>query len=418
MKRQFRGWCSVFFALCMLVPIFALRIGSAETVQATSGNGKDTVRFFAESYGNAKIWFRQTEGQCYELSYTHMVDGLQGDEEEWGKYHITVRTPSGYEYTEDWDDTFGNETYVLKLPNAGRYMITVTPFTQSEMTASWLLDKFNGWSRQPSWWIDSCENCQCSSNLSVSVYVQKVDQDTGAVLHERSETLQFGNNTVTAGTTPSDYQRTSDSSISVYVDMNGRPDRNTVTFYYKRKNPGRQDSGSSSNPVGSKTAWISINCYGTDDVWLKGNNLELSPGTYTITPDFYETTYNGSKYSITGARSYSVTVYSDGTATSTAFNFYYEKQSRNNSHSSGSGLYGLAKQKLATRYGPSTKYEDGGTYNVAGQYIRILSRAYDRANGIWWVKCEIPYRNEIRVLWTGYKRFDSSTIPLDSIPIE
>ena len=81
-------------------------------------------------------------------------------------------------------------------------------------------------------------------------------------------------------------------------------------------------------------------------------------------------------------------------------------------------LYGLAKQKLATRDGPGTTYNEKGTYNVAGQYIRVLSRAWDARNGIWWVKCEIPYRNEIRVLWTGYKRFDPATLPLESIPIE
>ena len=82
------------------------------------------------------------------------------------------------------------------------------------------------------------------------------------------------------------------------------------------------------------------------------------------------------------------------------------------------GLYGLAVQKLATRNGPGTTYDEKGTYNVAGQYIKVLSRAWDSRNSIWWVKCEIPYRGEIRVLWTGYKRFDSSTLPLESIPIE
>ena len=81
-------------------------------------------------------------------------------------------------------------------------------------------------------------------------------------------------------------------------------------------------------------------------------------------------------------------------------------------------LWGLTIDKLATRSGPSTTYQGMGTYSVKGQWIKVLSRAWDTRNGIWWVKCEIPYRNEIRVLWTGYKRFDSSTIPLESIPIE
>ena len=88
------------------------------------------------------------------------------------------------------------------------------------------------------------------------------------------------------------------------------------------------------------------------------------------------------------------------------------------STSSSGGLYGLATTRLSTRTGPGTQYEDGGTYNVSGQYIRVLSRAWDSRNSIWWVKCEIPYRGSVRVLWTGYKRFDASTLPLESIPIE
>lgn len=81
-------------------------------------------------------------------------------------------------------------------------------------------------------------------------------------------------------------------------------------------------------------------------------------------------------------------------------------------------LYGLATDKLATRSGPGTQYAGKGTYSVAGQYIRVLSRAWDSRNGIWWVKCAIPYKKETRILWTGYKRFDSETLPLESIPIE
>jgi len=81
-------------------------------------------------------------------------------------------------------------------------------------------------------------------------------------------------------------------------------------------------------------------------------------------------------------------------------------------------IYGLTIDKLATRKGPGTQYEGGGTYSVKGQYIKVLTRAYDKRNGIWWVKCEIPYRNEIRVLWTGYKRFDASQLPLECIPLD
>ena len=81
-------------------------------------------------------------------------------------------------------------------------------------------------------------------------------------------------------------------------------------------------------------------------------------------------------------------------------------------------IYGLTIDKLATRKGPGTQYEGGGTYSVKGEYIEVLAKAYDKRNGIWWVKCVIPYHGEERILWTGYKRFDKNTLPLEIIPEE
>ena len=83
-----------------------------------------------------------------------------------------------------------------------------------------------------------------------------------------------------------------------------------------------------------------------------------------------------------------------------------------------SALYGLAIKKLATRSAPSPYAEDTGTYFVEGQRIRIYSRAYDPNEDAWWVKCDIPYHGEIRTLWTWYTRFDSTSLPLEKIPIE
>lgn len=79
-------------------------------------------------------------------------------------------------------------------------------------------------------------------------------------------------------------------------------------------------------------------------------------------------------------------------------------------------VYGLAIEKLATRKGPGTQYAGGGTYSVKGQQIKLLARAHD--GSIWWIKCEIPYHGEIRVLWTGYKRFDHASFNLEDLPEE
>ena len=81
-------------------------------------------------------------------------------------------------------------------------------------------------------------------------------------------------------------------------------------------------------------------------------------------------------------------------------------------------IYGLTIAKLSTRKGPGTQYKEGGTYSVKDQWIKVLAKAWDKRNGIWWVKCEIPYHGETRVLWTGWKRFDHSTISLDDLPEE
>jgi hypothetical protein len=81
-------------------------------------------------------------------------------------------------------------------------------------------------------------------------------------------------------------------------------------------------------------------------------------------------------------------------------------------------VYGLTIDKLATRTGPGTQYDEGGTYNVKGEYIKVLAKAWDNRNDIWWVKCEIPYNGETLILWTGWKRFDHDTISLDDLPEE
>ena len=88
------------------------------------------------------------------------------------------------------------------------------------------------------------------------------------------------------------------------------------------------------------------------------------------------------------------------------------------SSTSNGELYGLVTKKLATRSGPSPRAEDTGTYSVKGKWLRVYSRAYDPIENAWWVKCDVSYHGEIRTLWAWYTRFDSKTLPLESIPID
>lgn len=77
----------------------------------------------------------------------------------------------------------------------------------------------------------------------------------------------------------------------------------------------------------------------------------------------------------------------------------------------------LAIDDLATRSGPSTEYRETGSYPLKGDYVTLISVAYDK-NDICWVQCEVPYKNTLRRIYTGLKRFDINSFDLDSVPEE
>lgn len=80
-------------------------------------------------------------------------------------------------------------------------------------------------------------------------------------------------------------------------------------------------------------------------------------------------------------------------------------------------VYGSTIDRLSTRSGPSTEYRETGTYYVEGESVRILSLAYDR-NDICWVQCEVSYGSKLRRVYTGLKRFDTTTFDLATVPEE
>lgn len=77
-------------------------------------------------------------------------------------------------------------------------------------------------------------------------------------------------------------------------------------------------------------------------------------------------------------------------------------------------VLGLTIDNLATRSGPSTDYTELGTYRVKGEYVPIISYASDGSGRIW-VQCEVPYGGAKRRVYTGLKRFDTSTVDLNLI---
>ena len=80
-----------------------------------------------------------------------------------------------------------------------------------------------------------------------------------------------------------------------------------------------------------------------------------------------------------------------------------------------SGLQVITKERLSTRSGPGTDYTEAGSYFQSGTWVRAITSAYDRANGIWWVQVELSYNGELRRVYTGVKRLQMAA---DQVPIE
>lgn len=73
-------------------------------------------------------------------------------------------------------------------------------------------------------------------------------------------------------------------------------------------------------------------------------------------------------------------------------------------------------QRLATRTGPGTQYDEPGSFLRAGDSVLILSKAYDSSNGIWWVQTEFSAGGATYRAYTGAKRFNG--LNLSMIPEE
>ncbi len=82
----------------------------------------------------------------------------------------------------------------------------------------------------------------------------------------------------------------------------------------------------------------------------------------------------------------------------------------------GYGVWGRLNQRLATRTGPSTAYDEPGTYfikNWQDQTLLVISKAY---TGVWWVQVEISTNQGKMRVYTGIKRIDG--VDLNDLPEE
>lgn len=141
---------------------------------------------------------------------------------------------------------------------------------------------------------------------------------------------------------------------------------------------------------------------------------------------WYYVYYKGDWGWVTGRR---VTVISRGNSSgnsSSPKSGQSVSSSRSSQQSSGSFRYfsGFGNitvrpnQKLATRSGPATRYDEkAGTFNVDSSVL-AMSRSYDAPNNLWWIQFQMIYRGRVYCLYTGEQRFsglDVSRLPVEKV---
>ena len=301
MMISVRKWSFITAAILLLVCVFS--VSALADTDLTSGNASEASSFYVESYGNATLVLSQVEGSCNYLNYAQSATGTMGVADAWGMYHIVVTAPGGSQYTQNWESMNNGGSFSLQLYNAGTYQIQLVPYSGSEITTAWGVNRFVRWNTYPVWWVDNTINCTVRENTSTVITVQQVDANTGTVLASRSESVYYGNNTVDAPATPNGYRLASSGSVSVYVDNYGNPSTYTVTFYYA-KEAQIQAPGS-----------VSVNCYDESGKLLKSYS-EYVVSSRPVIPRYIEGYY-------TTSNSVFVT-YSNGSCSPYSLNFFYK----------------------------------------------------------------------------------------------
>ena len=78
------------------------------------------------------------------------------------------------------------------------------------------------------------------------------------------------------------------------------------------------------------------------------------------------------------------------------------------------GAIGYTKERIPTRYGPSTGYGEPGNFFSAGHEVKVITRTWDETNDLYWYQLEFCYNNEwYRAYTTDYRIevADTSLIP-------
>lgn len=95
--------------------------------------------------------------------------------------------------------------------------------------------------------------------------------------------------------------------------------------------------------------------------------------------------------------------------------FWYDSTGRRYTNTFDETIRAKALMRIATRSGPGTNYDGLGSYHKKGYVLEVISKAWDDANGIWWLQVELKYGSQYRRAYTGLKRVN---VNINAVPEE
>lgn len=85
---------------------------------------------------------------------------------------------------------------------------------------------------------------------------------------------------------------------------------------------------------------------------------------------------------------------------------------------SDTGVVATLSQKAATRSGPSNRYDEPGTFFSAGHEVKVITKAWDSENDLWWFQIEFKYDGEWYRAYTTETRVDIDPAVVATEPTE
>lgn len=92
---------------------------------------------------------------------------------------------------------------------------------------------------------------------------------------------------------------------------------------------------------------------------------------------------------------------------------------------SDTGVVATLSQRAATRSGPSNRFDEPGSFFSAGHEVKVISKAWDSENDLWWFQIEFEYDGEWYRAYTTETRVDidpalvatEPTEPIDTLTV-